>query len=418
MVRIWIYIGMGLSLVLLLWWPLDPLLYAERPQMLAAMTWLRAVLLPLQSGMLVIGQRLPWQDRFTGTVVGAIILGELSWICRCLSWSGEPVEIWFPFYIAPLFTIGLLVPLRWRLLWTGLVLLDAWVLSHAQLRYALFPVRIIELEQLSFFLFTTGLSVLIGHIVYLLVRGQFLLRWRLGLREQELSVLLRSTEDRVMQQAVLLLDLNRQAAHTRREERSRIARDLHDGLGQDLTATRLVAGSLLCMPLDDLSRGGLEEVSGLLDRSHRSLRQALHDLHPEELEEHGLIAALRAMAGETARLGGIHCTFYAGDLPDPVPTAAAAALFRICQESLSNILRHSRARSFLLHLHAEADQLHLHIKDDGIGLPPAIKVDGADGSRFGLRGIRERVAALDGEIHMRSDPGLSLSVILPLTTIR
>jgi signal transduction histidine kinase len=397
----WTAICAGVTLAALAWWPTDAWLYAEHPEVRAAMARLRAGVVVVNLVLLALAWS-PWLRRHVEPVAGSALVLELGWIGACLG----PARFHF-LYLGPIFSVALLVPLRARIGWTLLCAAAAWLAAHA----AAAPATLQEWEHLSFLAFTTALGIGLGHVVYRLALGQFLLRRRLAERQAELAALTGSLEERVAEQATLLLDLNRQAATARLKERERVARDLHDGLGQELTGARLVAQATLAGPLPGDARASLTELRDLLDRSHQSLRQALHDLAPAALEEHGLVSAVRAMVEETTRRAGLRAELSLAPLDVAVPPRVAVAAFRVAQEALSNVVRHASARAVAVRLLVDAEVLTLEVADDGVGLPAAAP---ADRSRFGLLGMRARVQALGGALVLRSARGTTVTVTLPL----
>ena len=211
----------------------------------------------------------------------------------------------------------------------------------------------------------------------------------------------------------------------REEERRRLRRDLHDGLGAQLAALAIQAGALRTAIRNDPAAA--EEQATELRVELRSaigdIRRLVHGLRPPALDELGLVGALRQRAARYGA-GGVYRT-PAGDQPgDPqlavlvaapddlpaLPAAIEVAVYRIVEEALANVARHAAARTCLVRLEA-ADRVILTVEDDGAGLAPD-RVGGV-----GLRSMRERAEELGGsfEIGGRADgPGTRLSVCLPL----
>lgn len=406
MVSHWTAICVGTTLAALVWWPADGWLYAERPDVRAAMTQLRAGVVAVNLTLLVLRRR-AWLRRNVAWIAGVVLVLELAWIGASLGGVAR-VDAVFPLlYPAPFFTVALLVPLRTRASWALLCSAAVWIGAHPRA----LPATPEAWEQLSFLAFTAALAVGLGHVLFRLVREQFALRRRLADQQAELERLAAGLEERVAEQATLLLDLNHQAASARLRERERVARDLHDGLGQDLTGARLLAESLLAGPLSPPAQEAAAELAGVLGRSHRSLRQALHDLAPAELEEHGLVPALRAMVEEAARRAGLRAVLELEAPAAPIPAPVAVAAFRVAQEALSNVVRHAAAREVRARLTAADGALVLEIRDDGVGLP---RPTPAFAGRFGLLGIQARVRALGGAVELRGGAGTTVAVTLPL----
>lgn len=200
---------------------------------------------------------------------------------------------------------------------------------------------------------------------------------------------------------------------TREDERRRIAHDLHEELGQLLTALRM---SITTLPLQygtalpallDRSRA----MTALVDRTLKGMRDTVAALRPTALDA-GLAAGIEWLADEFKTHAGLDCDVM---LPEDEPNfdeARAIALFRIVQEALTNIARHAGARHIDIALEEEDGYWRLDIRDDGRGFDPAAP----DRKGFGLLGMRERVAMLGGELQLDSAPGrgTTLTVRIPL----
>jgi signal transduction histidine kinase len=127
-------------------------------------------------------------------------------------------------------------------------------------------------------------------------------------------------------------------------------------------------------------------------------------LHPAVLDDKGLAAAARGYVGDYVRSFGTALEFVAGDLDSPrLAPLAAATMYRILQEALTNVARHARATKVVVELNREESVLELLVRDDGVGFEVGEALDTASG--LGLRGMRERVTLLGGSIHNESRPG-------------
>jgi signal transduction histidine kinase len=194
--------------------------------------------------------------------------------------------------------------------------------------------------------------------------------------------------------------------NAREEERRRIRRELHDGLGSAL------AGIALTLEAARNSRPGDVEglIDGARDQTHTAVadvRRIVRDLRPQALDDLGLVEALHAHA---EKLAPLHVEFdLDGDLAQ-LPAAAETALFRIACEALTNVVRHSRARSCRIVLHACADQVVLRVEDDGDGIPHSAQPG------LGLRSMRDRASELGGRLTLSrpDDGGAVVELRLPL----
>src|SRR5215469_15514340 len=183
--------------------------------------------------------------------------------------------------------------------------------------------------------------------------------------------------------------------HVREEERTRIAREVHDELGQALTSCKLdisllankLPGNLA--PLREKAKG----LSAYIDATIQTVRRIATELSPGILDHLGLIAALEWQANEFQTRTGIKCDVRA-DLHEPALTAdLATAFFRIFQETLTNVIRHAGATHVMVHLKEAAGRIILEVKDNGRGISPE---EITNPRSMGLLGMKERAALLGG----------------------
>jgi len=198
------------------------------------------------------------------------------------------------------------------------------------------------------------------------------------------------------------------------EERRRLSRELHDGVGQGLTAVvshlwllerRLPGGG------DDL-RLQVSEARGLAAKTLAEIRELSQLLRPSLLDDWGLVPSLEAQVKSFKTHHAIDIDLQADELPDRLPTDVETAVYRIVQEALTNVARHAQATNVSVTLrHADGD-LHLDVVDNGVGYPRGAERAPARG--LGLLSIRERVRALGGRVSMTSERGAHLSIVLTL----
>jgi signal transduction histidine kinase len=206
----------------------------------------------------------------------------------------------------------------------------------------------------------------------------------------------------------LQLLLDRQQ-NSREEERRTIARDLHDELGQVLTTLKIDVSMLRkkvasngTQVQSDLIKSELTSIIKLIDRINRSVRRISSGLRPEILDELGLIEAIQWHIREFEKRHEIksHVELPTNSLS--MDNNSSIALFRIIQEALNNVAKHSEASNVTVKMKIENDSLFLEIKDDGKGLlPESIKSSGA----LGIIGLRERVRLLNGKFNIVGKPG-------------
>jgi len=194
----------------------------------------------------------------------------------------------------------------------------------------------------------------------------------------------------------------------REEERRRVRRDLHDGVGAALAGVRLQLDSARDL-VDDPLTGKLMEAAGDgLAEAVRDLRAVTDDLRPPSLDDLGLGASLAAMA-DRLRTRDLDVRVDVGTLP-ALPAAVDVACYRIAAEAMANAARHSGARRITLRLRLEGDQVHLSVQDDGSGIPerPA-------GRGLGLASMRQRTEEIGGRFALTSAAsGTTVDAVLPL----
>ena len=207
------------------------------------------------------------------------------------------------------------------------------------------------------------------------------------------------------------LELSLHLLRAQEEERKRISRELHDETGQGLMILRLFLSGLTEEVESKEIQAKVGEAISMLDRTISDLRRIIARLSPRALEELGLMGAIRKEAREFARSSGIRAKLALQHEMPFMEHESEIALYRAVQEALTNIARHSQARSFSLSLKPEGGKVRLRIEDDGIGLHSR-----ASTGRFGLLGMRERIAALGGAVRIRSKPGQGtrINITLPL----
>jgi len=204
----------------------------------------------------------------------------------------------------------------------------------------------------------------------------------------------------------------------REEEKARVARELHEGFGQQLTALKLAVnriGQDFQRPDTDgteLARS-LHAVYPMIDNLIESVRQTAAHLRPAMLDDLGLVAAIDWLTSDFIARSGIHLSSHIDVEGIAFSRESRVEVFRIVQESLTNVVRHSAASEVTLEIVRDDPNCTVRIADNGRGAAP----DAVQGSRsFGLIGLRERAAQFGGEIRIRTAPGAGFEVIaiLPL----
>ncbi len=214
----------------------------------------------------------------------------------------------------------------------------------------------------------------------------------------------KQNEDMLLRQQSELRDLSAQVLEAREEEKTRIARELHDELGQLLTALKMdLAWFRERLPAEDDLRAKAEEMGRLLDQTVSSTRRISADLRPLMLDDLGLADAANWLVDDFARRSGIQCEMrMAGDSAmREVDKRVATAVYRAIQESLTNIARHSGAARAWVLLAMEGGKVEFEVEDDGRGIGPD---DLAKARSLGLKGMRERVTYFGGSLEIAAAP--------------
>jgi PAS domain S-box-containing protein len=215
----------------------------------------------------------------------------------------------------------------------------------------------------------------------------------------------RHSEAALRQAAQDLHGLTRRLVQAEEAERRRLARELHDRVGQSLSALNINLDiiSRESHALTPALRQRLDDSLGLVDSTLQSIENVMAELRPPLLDEYGLGAALGWHAEEFARRTGVRVAV-ADRNPAGSKNArpdAAVALFRIAQEALNNVLKHAKATSVRLDVSATDEELILDVQDDGQGFDLA----SARRGRWGMTTMRERAEAAGGQLHIASSPG-------------
>jgi len=215
----------------------------------------------------------------------------------------------------------------------------------------------------------------------------------------------RHSEGALRQAAQDLHGLTRRLVQAEEAERRRLARELHDRVGQSLSALNINLDIISrdSQALPPALRQRLEDSLGLVDGTLQSIESVMADLRPPLLDEYGLGAALGWHSEEFARRTGVPVTV-TDRTPDATKGArpeAAVALFRIAQEALNNVLKHAQARNVRIDVSATDEELILDVHDDGRGFDPRAARRG----RWGMTTMRERAEAAGGQLHVDATPG-------------
>lgn len=184
-------------------------------------------------------------------------------------------------------------------------------------------------------------------------------------------------------------------------ERQRLSRELHDGIGQSLIAVKMRLDSLTYMPEKEIKEN-LEDIKTQFDHIIDEIRRITTDLMPPVLDEFGLVIALFNLCEDSSRASGIKVKFEHRVRTDLWNKKIQTHLYRIFQEAIHNIVKHSGAKQGYLRLTSQGEDIYLSIQDDGIGFRPSFSIRHGG---HGLHNIHERVNLLNGTIDIKSAPG-------------
>ncbi len=213
--------------------------------------------------------------------------------------------------------------------------------------------------------------------------------------------------------------LSAQIVQAQEEERRRLARELHDEIGQALTAVTLDLGMLaqLIPKTDERLQRALEDAQMLSQNALEEVRRLSVELRPAILDDLGLVPALRWAIDRYTERTGVQGRFEVVGLEGRLPGEIETVCYRAVQEALTNVARHAGAHTIAVTLELERDRrtVHLTISDDGVGFDVNQALRRAQaGSSLGLLGLRERVELLGGHLHIRSRPGRGTTIEIRL----
>jgi PAS domain S-box-containing protein len=200
--------------------------------------------------------------------------------------------------------------------------------------------------------------------------------------------------------------LLRQLVTAQEEERRRISRELHDEVGQLLTALMLGLKSIRSTTTDVASATKLEQLHGIAEQVGREVHEMALALRPTALDDIGLLRTLSNYVEQWSTRANIEVDFHSsGWTGERLPPHIETTLYRIVQEALTNVLKHARASRVSLIVERRPDQAIVVIEDDGQGFNPELVDQRSSGKCLGLLGMKERAALVDGEVNIESSRG-------------
>ena len=253
-------------------------------------------------------------------------------------------------------------------------------------------------KLLSFAILAGGLlsSLLLFTVLYFLASS----------RSQALKLAAQMTKD--------LRATSNRLVEVQESERRLLARELHDRVGQNLTALGLnlsiVANGLPPEASPELA-ARLEDSNQLVQGTVDAMRDVMAELRPNALDDYGLPAALRSLAAGFSRRTGIHVAFEADEPSPDVPKTVDLAMFRIAQEALNNIAKHSGADRVEMAIRRVNGHATLSVRDNGVGIDPK-RAGTSTAPGWGLLIMRERAEAVGAEFTLRADPDAGVQVLV------
>ena len=211
--------------------------------------------------------------------------------------------------------------------------------------------------------------------------------------------------------------LSQQLMEAQEVERRRLARELHDEIGQALTAVKINLQAVQRAVSESHSGPQLEESISIVDRALQQVRNLSLDLRPSLLDDLGLVAALRWYLDRQVRRAGFEAAFSADPAGIRAETNLETTCFRVAQEAITNIIRHAKATQVRIELRRRGAELQMTIADNGTGFEvEAARQRAIHGGSLGLLGMQERVLLVRGRIDIKSKPGngTEIHVRLPM----
>ena len=207
-----------------------------------------------------------------------------------------------------------------------------------------------------------------------------------------------------------LSSLSRRLIQAQEAERARIARDLHDDIGQRLALLTVTVEQLTDTPshTSDEGRSHLDALRTQTAEISASVRALAHELHSSRLQYLGVVAAMKGFCAELAAQQKVEVDFGAAEIQPGVPAETGLCLFRVLQEALHNAVRHSGVRQFEVQLRETPDALQLTVRDKGSGFDPDTAVAGGG---LGLTSMNERLKLVSGELLIKSRPSRGTTIV-------
>jgi PAS domain S-box-containing protein len=220
----------------------------------------------------------------------------------------------------------------------------------------------------------------------------------------------------VEHQSQQLRSLGMRLAEAEEAERRRLARALHDQVGQSLTAMSINLDIIRTLLPEDISEellSRLDDMRGLVTRTTKRVRQVMVELRPEMLDDYGILAALQWSADRFTQRTGIVVEVESEQAANRLPAQVENVLYRVAQEALTNAAKHARATRVVINLRVDSEKVTLVVSDDGVGFTPGHHPTGPhEGQHWGLDLMAERVEGMSGHFYLESAPGQGTRIIV------
>jgi signal transduction histidine kinase len=286
----------------------------------------------------------------------------------------------------------------------------------------------------TFYMDVYGLSNIAGHLLKV-VSFYFMYRavieiglekpYRLLLRDfqisetalkhhqEELENLVEERTNELKSSNEQLIEVSKKLVETEDVERHRISRELHDTVGQNLTALGIslnILKSKLPQDSSDAVSLRIDDALAMVEETTENIRSVISQLRPPVLDDYGLFAAIRSFGEQFSLRTNINVVLEGDEAFPKLNMYIEGALFRIVQEALNNVAKHARANKITVSLEKQADHVRLTIKDDGVGFEPDKITDTKRLDKWGLKNIMERAMSIGGSCHIESSPGKGTKV--------
>jgi signal transduction histidine kinase len=231
-------------------------------------------------------------------------------------------------------------------------------------------------------------------------------------RQQKLAAVRRRVQEEISRRDALRQEFLQRIVETQEEERTRIARELHDELGQVLTGLAVGLRGVQTSVADPKLHQQLSVLKEMATQALDDMRHLVNELRPALLDDMGLPAALHHYVNNFAALTGIETSLNLYATCDELSNSIKTTLFRILQESLTNVARHAQATQAWIDMSCDERQVILQIKDNGVGFDPVEVLGSETHPAWGLMGIQERAKLVNGKVEFRAEVGKGATVMV------